>query len=179
MRPLFLYVFIILLLLPYHVSAQSSEDGNNDDKEAVNIEETEPAPYSQVRFPAWSRDIRRGEVIAIGVFPIAMIVTGITYEFGRFIYQSSVDGSVSAEYAPWFLWSGTGDRYDNAERVNLIIASGVVSVGIALADYFIGRREQNRQARDDSYPHTDDERKIPQKTVVKNSKNFSFMLQMI
>ncbi len=106
----------------------------------------DPVPYSPDEFPQWSRDLRRGEIIALGVFPIAMIVSGLGYQVGRFTYRSIRAGEADADSAPWFFSPEGGPVYNNQERVGLVVSGVVISVGVAVADYLLGRRE--RRARD-------------------------------
>ena len=101
----------------------------------------DPIPYDPEEFPQWSRDLRRGEIIALGAFPIAMIVSGLGYQVGRFAYQSIAAGEVSREYAPGFFSPQGGARYTEQERIGLIVSGAAISVGVAIADYLLGRRE--------------------------------------
>ena len=103
-----------------------------------------PRPYEREEFPQWAWDLRRGEIIAFGAYPIAMIVSGISLQLGRFAIASIQDRQFSQEYAPFFLSTRTGPRYDEQERVGLLVSAGIISAGVALADYFLGRREARR-----------------------------------
>lgn len=105
--------------------------------------ETAPEPYDPQEFPQWSRDLRRGEIIALGAFPVAMIISGLGYELGRFVYYSVDAGAVQPDYAPGFLTPGTGAVYNSDERVGLIVSGALISVGIAVVDYLLSRRERN------------------------------------
>ncbi len=100
----------------------------------------EPEPYDPSEFPAWSRDLRRAEIISVGAFPIAMILSGFAYQIGRFAWYSADAGSAVMEYAPWFLSTSTGERYTNDERKGLIVAGVSVSLVVAAIDYLVGRR---------------------------------------
>lgn len=106
-----------------------------DDRDAL-----EPEPYDPLEFPAWSHDLRRGEIIAIGTFPIAMIVTGVAYELGRFGWNSIAAGRTDAQSAPGFLSPEGGPMYTNDERIALVTTAAVISLGVALADWLLGRR---------------------------------------
>lgn len=105
----------------------------------------EPLPYEREEFPEWAWDIRRGEIIAFGAFPIAMILSGISLQLGRFAVKSLEAGGYSEEYAPFFLSTRAGPRYNEDERVGLLISAGVISLGVALADYILGRRERRSE----------------------------------
>jgi hypothetical protein len=133
-------VAVALLVAPaFPVSAQISSGEDTEEGSG-----TEPIPYDPTEFPEWSRDLRRGEIIALGAFPVAMIVSGLGYQLGRFGYQSIRAGEVAGEYAPGFFTPSDGARYNSDERVGLIISGAVISAGVALADYLLGRREESR-----------------------------------
>jgi len=128
---------------PLPIAAQdSTQTEENEDSQNGSAWLDEPAPYEPEEFPRWARDLRRGEIIAFGAFPVAMIVSGIGYQLGRFGYQSIAAGQVQPEYAPGFFSPQTGARYNNSERVGLIISGAIISVGVAVADYILGRREK-------------------------------------
>jgi hypothetical protein len=141
----------LLLLFVFTVSsggvpimAQESE-AQESENDAAWLEE--PAPYEPEEFPTWARDLRRGEIIAFGAFPVAMIVSGIGYQLGRFAYQSVRAGQVQPEYAPGFFSPQSGPRYNNSERVGLIVSGAIISAGVAVADYILGRREERDSPR--------------------------------
>jgi hypothetical protein len=145
-RRVLLPIAALGLLLPSPVAIPAQTNGDDTAAEAIG---TEPIPYDPTEFPEWSRDLRRGEIIALGAFPVAMIVSGLGYQIGRFGYQSIRAGEVAGEYAPGFFAPSDGARYDSDERVGLIISGAVISVGIALADYLLGRREASRRENAD------------------------------
>lgn len=121
----------------------ASNDGNENDEE--DDQRSPPLPYERDEFPDWGWDLRRGEIIAFGAFPIAMILSGIGLQLGRFAIKSAESGEFSQEYAPFFFSTEPGPRYNQNERTGLLISAGVISVGIALIDYFLGRRERARR----------------------------------
>lgn len=139
---LLLFVSAGIVTQPLHLSAQQDTE-DNENTEAVAPDQ--PVPYDPIEFPAWSRDVRRGEIIALGAFPIAMILSGLSYQLGRFAYQSADAGEVRSEYAPWFFSTASGPRYNNEERIGLIVSAATISVGIAILDYALGRRERARE----------------------------------
>ncbi|MCG8477707.1 MAG: hypothetical protein MI724_01325 [Spirochaetales bacterium] len=132
---------VLLVAFAALLPAQSSED----DESIPGIDD--PVPYSPEEFPQWSRDLRRGEIIALGVFPIAMIVSGLGYQAGRFAYRSIEAGEADADSAPWFFSPEGGPVYNNQERVGLVVSGVVISVGVAVADYLLGRRERRDRDR--------------------------------
>lgn len=131
---LFLILLIAFPLVPPSRAPAAQEDSDV------------PLPYEREEFPDWAWDLRRGEIIAFGAFPVAMIVSGIGLQLGRFVIKSVEEGQFSQEYAPFFLSTRTGPRYEQNERAGLLISAGIISVGVALVDYFLGRREQRRSS---------------------------------
>lgn len=143
----FVLVFSVCAVGPF-VDAQDQADRNAPDvqydADAI-YDPDEPVPYQPDEFSPWAYDLRRGEIIAIGAFPLAMIVSSLTYELGRFAYRSAEAGTVSGEYAPWFFSTSTEETFSNEERIGLVLSSAVISVGVAVADFFLGRREARRE----------------------------------
>lgn len=143
--PILLFVLVTShLLLPSSLHAQAENSEEDGDQQATEIGD-EPLPYDPEEFPAWSRDLRRGEIVALGSFPITMILSGFTYQLGRFAYQSALAGQATTEYAPWFFSTSTEPRYTNDERIGLIISAATLSVGVAVLDYLLGRRERREE----------------------------------
>lgn len=112
-------------------------------------QEYEPEPYTREEFPQWARDLRRAEIVAVGTFPIAVILSGVVYQLGRFGYHSLEAGRADMNYAPWFLSTGTGERYNEDERIGLIISGVTLSAVVAVIDYVLGRVERARMADTD------------------------------
>lgn len=148
---LLLLIAVSFVIPPIPVYSQDGDSGDTAGDATGDISGAEddapdmPLPYDPAEFPAWSRDLRRGEIIALGSFPITMILSGLTYQLGRFAYQSAVAGEPRSEYAPWFFSTGTGPRYNNEERIGLIVSAATLSIGVALLDYVLGRREKARE----------------------------------
>lgn len=140
---LLLFLSVGFVVPPVTVYPQQEEA--EEEAEDETSPPDQPVPYDPVEFPAWSRDVRRGEIIALGAFPIAMILSGLSYQLGRFAYQSGVAGEIQSEYAPWFFSTSTEPRYNNEERIGLIISAATLSVGIAVLDFALGRRERSRE----------------------------------
>ena len=126
--------------IPEHALLRADDLDDRDD-----LRVAEPRPYEREEFPEWAWDLRRGEIIALGVFPVAMIVSGIGFQLGRFAIESSRAGEFSQEYAPFFLSTDTGPRYNEQERIGLLISAGIISTGVAVADYLLGRLERRNR----------------------------------
>jgi hypothetical protein len=103
-----------------------------------------PEPYSPEEFPGWARDLRRGQIIALGVFPVSLILTQLTYDLARFGVKSAQAGEFDREAAPWFFAPPGVQRFSQDEKEAILITSAVVSVVFALVDYALGRREGRR-----------------------------------
>lgn len=136
-RTLFLLLIPILLGAPLLAATAYAED--------ITYNPEEPVPYTPEEFPQWSRDVRRGEIIAIGAFPVAMIISGISYELGRFGYHSIKNGAPDAQYAPWFFSTNPEGPFTNQERIGLVLSSAVLSVGVALVDFILGKRAERNK----------------------------------
>ncbi len=103
-----------------------------------------PEPYAPEEFPGWARDLRRGQIIALGVFPVSLILTQLTYDLARFGVKSAQAGEFDREAAPWFFAPPGVQRFSQEEKETILITSAVVSVAFALVDYALGRRERRR-----------------------------------
>lgn len=134
-RPLFLCL-VALLMAPPVLPAQTSAD---DAEEAAA---DAPIPYDPDEFPLWAHDLRRAEIVALGAFPVAMIVSGLGYQLGRFAYFSIREGQASEQYAPGFLSPEGGPRYTSQERIGLVISGMVISTLVATVDHLLARRER-------------------------------------
>ncbi|MFP4300741.1 MAG: hypothetical protein ACLFQZ_01820 [Spirochaetaceae bacterium] len=141
-RLLALFLSLSVLLTP--VWAQE-EDGAEEGEEETD--EVEPVPYSPDEFPGWARDLRRAEIIALGAFPVALILTNVGYRLGRFTVESARRGEFAQEYAPAFTTPEQRARLTEQQQVGLLLTAGAVSLGIAALDYLLGRREDRRGQR--------------------------------
>jgi hypothetical protein len=105
------------------------------------VAEEEPEPYSPEEFPQWALDVRRAEIVALGVYPIAYLFTTLAYDLFRFTRESIDRGAVATEYAPLFFAPPDAPGYDRDERRGVFVASISVSALVAVADYLLGRAE--------------------------------------
>ena len=99
------------------------------------VPEPQPEPYDPEEFAPWLRDLRRGEIVTIGAFPLAYVFTQLGYN----LYRFGIHGWDS-EYAP----VGNPNRapYSEGETVGVLLGAATVSILIATADYLIGRRRR-------------------------------------
>ena len=106
-----------------------------------------PEPYSPDEFPRWALNLRRGEIIAFGVFPISLLATTLLYDVGRFGFRSIQAGRFDADYAPWFFAPPGTPGLTDGERLGILIGAAGLSVTIAVVDHLLGRRERREQPR--------------------------------
>jgi hypothetical protein len=99
---------------------------------SAGFAQEEPVPYAPEEFPQWSRDLRRAEIIAIGVFPIAFFLSNLTYGIARF----AINGFDSA-YAPWFFAPPDAPPLTSPEKTGLLLTSIGVSLTISLIDLLL------------------------------------------
>lgn len=101
-----------------------------------------PEPYSAEEFPAWSRSLRRWEIISIGVFPIALFYTRFAMDTSRF-----VQNGFQARFAPWpfkneYSYAPSADE----QRAAVAVAAGL-ALGVGILDMILlQRREAARGA---------------------------------
>ena len=125
---------LLVLLLPATLASQEVDPG----------EGVSPEPYQPEEFPGWARDLRRGQIIALGVFPVYLLLTQLTYDLVRFSVRSARAGEFERESAPWFFAPPGVQRFSQEENVIILSISAIVSVVFAVADYALGRREGRR-----------------------------------
>ena len=101
----------------------------------------EPEPYTRDEFPEWVLDVRRGEIIAFGALPVALLVSNLLYDLGRFVVKSVEARRLDPQYAPWFFGPPSKPPLSPDEK-KVVFSIGVsLSIGVAVADYLLGRRE--------------------------------------
>jgi hypothetical protein len=91
-----------------------------------------PKPYSPEEFSRLARDLRRGEIVAIGAFPILYVFTQLGYN----LYRFGVHGW-DPEYAP--LGNPNRAPYSEGETIGVLLGAASASILLAAADYLIGR----------------------------------------
>jgi hypothetical protein len=101
-----------------------------------------PTPYHPDEFPRWALDLRRGEIIAFGVFPLSLLASSLLYDLGRFGVRSVQAGRLDADYAPWFFAPPGAPELTDGERIGILVGAVGISVTIALVDHLLGRRER-------------------------------------
>ncbi len=93
----------------------------------------QPVPYSPDEFPAWSRDLRRFEIISIGAFPVALLVSSASFQLVRY-----AQSGFSQAYVPAVLGSGA-TPLSAQEKIRVLVAGVGLSLAVGLTDYILGR----------------------------------------
>lgn len=105
-------------------------------QKAQPAEET-PKPYQDEEFAPWMLELRRFEIIAVGAFPIAYLLVGMTYDYAYYL-----GSGFPQDNRPWPVGPGTsGWTGDDLQAKNwtLLAATAGVSLAIAGADWLLGR----------------------------------------
>jgi len=95
-----------------------------------------PEPYSPDEFPDWARALRRFEVISIGVFPVVLFYTRMSFD----LYRYTTNGFES-QYLPWpfkneFSYKPETAVYNEEQKKTAVIA-GLLSLAFAGVDALI------------------------------------------
>ena len=106
--------------------------------------ELQPIPYKADEFPVWTYDLRRGEIITVGSFPIAYLVSSLCFDIGRYLVKLANNDPSYSYYVPF----STNKRENTtAEYTGVIIAAIGVSVVVAVIDFIIGQSEAAERDR--------------------------------
>ena len=96
-------------------------------------EQPVPEPYDAAEFAPVLRHLRRGEIVAVGAFPFALLLSTIVYDYARWA------GDGFAEATAPFGRALDQDPFDDDEKVGIVLAAAGVAVVVAVADYLIGQ----------------------------------------
>ena len=140
-KPLWLLLFFLVSLsvLPAQTSATDP-----------NMVSTQ---FDMTGFPQWTRDLRRGTIVAFGAFPFMYFFSS----FGVDTYRLFTEGNgTDFRYAPWpldsFATGGAIPKNDDQKLITIGIAVGS-SILIALIDYGIERHKRTVKKRETmNYP---------------------------
>jgi len=104
--------------------------------------------FDMTGFPQWSKDLRRGEIVAFGSFPFALFTTTFIMETFRWSTEANMDFSEDGRrYAPWPFKSAGAIDMSNKEREMTFITAAGLSVGIALTDFIIVQIKRAKERR--------------------------------
>ena len=92
-----------------------------------------PQPYDPAEFAPELRHLRRGEIVAVGAFPFALLLSTIVYDYARWA------GDGFSEATTPFGRALDQDPFDDDEKVGIVLAAAGVAVVVAVADYLIGQ----------------------------------------
>ena len=102
-------------------------------------------PYTAKEFPGWMLDLRRGESLFFGSFPLFFVFAGLGYDY---YYYYAVSGQNPA-YTPWPAGPGTSGwtTTSNASQLSdktktLMLVSATAALMLALTDWLIGKLTQ-------------------------------------
>jgi len=100
-----------------------------------------PAPYEKNEFPGWMQDLRRGEIILIGSFPLSMFLSYEFYDIYRYF-----SNNLQSAYRPWPFRTYDAVPYNGAENIGIIVSAVSLSIAVAVADYLIGKLTENKNS---------------------------------
>ncbi len=99
-------------------------------------------PYTEKEFPKWMLELRRGESLFFGSFPLFFIFSGLGYDY---YYYYAVSGQ-NPNYMPWPAGPGTSGwtTTSNASQLSdktktLMLVSATASLLLALTDWLLGK----------------------------------------
>lgn len=100
-----------------------------------------PEPYKDAEFEPWVLELRRAEIITIGAFPLAYLLTGLGYDYYYYLSNGFPQDNV-----PWPVGPGTS-RWTAAtqpaalDKKNLTLVGASLAAGVILAavDWWLGR----------------------------------------
>ncbi len=133
-QPLWL-ILVVLVMGAGALAAQQPDPAPDPDA---------PEPYLPEEFGPALHALRRGEIIAVGVFPLALLLTRVAYDYGRWAFDGF--DPLSAPYAQPL---GADPFPEEKDRIAVAIGAVGVSVAFALVDYLIGVDRERREAAAD------------------------------
>ena len=105
-----------------------------------------PQPYKPGEFPPWLHALRRGEVITVGVFPFALVYTGLMFDLGRYLVLSASGNPNAGTYAPWFFAPPDKPPLTSGEKLGIVLGSIGVSIIVGVIDYAINSAQERAAA---------------------------------
>jgi len=123
-----------VLVLAAPLGAQQADAGSS-----------EPQEYGEEEFSPFLRNLRRGEIIMFGSFPITLFVTLEAFDIYRYI--DNIGNPEAYRYTPWPFRSAYPAPYESSEIVGMLVTAASASLLIAVADYIIGRAKEKRPER--------------------------------
>ncbi|HUX52362.1 MAG TPA: hypothetical protein VMW73_16355 [Spirochaetia bacterium] len=129
-------------------SPTTAAPGTTTTPAATTTPTLQPVPYGPNEFPLWAQDLRRAEVVTVGVFPFALVYTGLIYNLGRYVSLAVSGDPLAPNYLPW-----NNPPLSENEKVGIVLGSIGVAVVVGIIDFAINsseRRaaEERRQAQE-------------------------------
>ena len=135
MKNLFLAAGFIIMILCVAFPAKAQSASTNTTSASLGFDMT--------GFPQWTKDLRRGEIVAIGSFPFTLFFSSFFIDSYRM-----ANNGWDRRYAPWpFKAAGAVNMTRQEQMMTLGIAAGT-SVAIAVVDYFIVRHKRKKLAQE-------------------------------
>ncbi len=101
---------------------------------------TDPVPYAPEEFPSWARALRRGEIVALGVFPFVFLFSSLAYDTFRFAASGG-----NPNYAPGPFQNPGASPLSSQERMGVLLVSVSVSALLAFVDFLIETKKPINQ----------------------------------
>jgi hypothetical protein len=100
-------------------------------------------PIAAIKWPQWSRDLRRFDIVAFGAYPLAYLFSSIGYDTARW-----AKNGMDRTYAPWPAKPANAVAWKNGDYTNVMLIAGGVSLGIAAVDLTIVLIRRNKRAKE-------------------------------
>lgn len=114
-------------------SGSSSGQSAGSGQQSAQPTGPQPVPYSPDEFPRWMRDLRRGEVITVGAFPITLLFSSLSYQLIRYAQHGFAQA-----YAP-SVFGAIATPLTNQEQIGVLLGGAGLAVVVALIDFTLGR----------------------------------------
>ena len=131
-KTLLLLLFVFFVFLPSLWAQTSSSDSS-----MISYQ------FDMSGFPQWTRDLRRGEIVAFGSFPFMYFFSNFAID----IYRCANNGW-DRRYAPWPFDSAGSIGKEQDERILTLGVAAGSAVAVALIDYGIERYKRSKRERE-------------------------------
>jgi hypothetical protein len=101
----------------------------------------EPVPYEPEEFSPVLRGIRRAEIISVGAFPFAFLLTSVLYDIGRYGVLTIQGDPRAEDYLPLFFSPPTKPPNTQSENIGILVSSIGLSVTIGIIDIILDSRK--------------------------------------
>ena len=105
-------------------------------------EDNTPEDYRKEEFPQVLHDLRRGEIILAGTFPLSLFLSLEAFDLYRFAANDW-----AREYAPWPVRSPNSPPYEPEEKMWILVSALSLSAALAIADFVVGEIRERRAQR--------------------------------